>query len=284
MQFWIVYYLCLDEQFVMNYLLRYEKKKGVGRISSMIPPLLLGVPIPASFLYTPLLKVSSNIPTIVTGLNPPLLFYEGRSVNHHAGDCLHLVYKHAPDLRQPDYTDKATRLQSFKYWGGRVPPLELVDAGFHMIAPRDTVKCYWCGVVIANWRRGESPIDVHCLRRPNCDFVKNYMELLSEVDGNRASCDESKAVGNLYGERLVIKGGVKRGNSLINSVDPSTAQPSSDNISNSPQVVNHLIAGINYPISHQSVTTHGHELKDSGGKSSKGTLDSLPWEEIIFVS
>ena len=272
----------------MNSLLRREKKKGVGRRSSMVPPLLLGVSIPASFqLHTPLLRVSRNIRTVVTGLNPPSMFYEGRSVNHHAGDCLHLVShlvdKHAYALQQPDYTDKATRLESFKYWDGLLPSLKLVDAGFHMIAPRDTVRCHWCDVVIANWGREDSPIDVHCLHRPNCDFVKNYIEQLSEVDGNRASCDESKAVGNLYGERLVINGGVKRGDSLINSVGPSTAQPMLGNISNSPQVVN-LIAGINYPISYRSVATHGHEMKDSRRKSSEEILNSPPWEEIVFVS
>ena len=258
-----------------------REKNGVGRRSSMVAPPLPGISIP--FLRTPPLRVSCSIPTIVTGLNPPLLFYEGRNVNryHGAGDCLHLVYKHAP--QQPDYTDKATRLQSFKYWDGLVSPLELVDAGFYMIAPRDTVRCYSCDVVIANWRRGDSPIDVHCLLRPNCDLVKNYMEKLNEMDGNMAS--HEGRVGN-YGpssERLIIKGRVKRGDSSINSVGP-IALPWSDNIRNSPQVINHLIPGINYPISHRSMNTHGHEVKDSGSKSTEEILESPPWEEIVFVS
>ena len=267
----------------MNSLLRCEKKNGIGRRSSMVAPPLPGISIP--FLHTPPLKVSRSIPTIVTGLIPPLLFYEGRSVNryHRAGDCLHLVYKHA--LQQPDYTDKATRLQSFKYWNGLVSPLELVDAGFYMIAaPRDTVRCYSCDVEIANWRKGDSPIDVHCLLRPNCDFVKNYMEKLNEMDGNMAS--HEGRVGN-YGpssERLIIKGRVKRGDSSINSAVGPTAPPSSDNISNSPQVINHLIAGINYPVSHRSMNTQGHEVKDSDNKSSEEMLESPPQEEIVFVS
>ena len=229
-----------------------------------------GVSIPASFSYTPLLEAAScNIPTsgMVAGLNSPLLCYEGRSVNHHAGDCLHF-YKHS--LQQPNYGDRATRLQSFKYWDGLISPVELVDAGFYMIASRDVVRCCSCNVVIANWRRGDSAIDVHCLYRPNCGFVKNYMEKLNEVDGNVASSDDGRVVNQrLYSE-----------STLIDSVGPKTAQPLPDNIS---RVTNHLITGINYPPSQRSVSTHGHVVKDSGRKLSEEILDSPP-EEIVFVS
>ncbi|XP_065908292.1 uncharacterized protein [Dysidea avara] len=37
----------------------------------------------------------------------------------------------------PDYTDQATRLQSFKYCGGVLPKEELTETGFYMIARRD---------------------------------------------------------------------------------------------------------------------------------------------------
>ena len=263
----------------------------------MIAPsnFMQGVSIPASLLQSPrnipLQEVSCNvIPSMVTGLNPPLLYYEGRSVNHHAshhaGDYFHVhldVYKHS--LRQPDYTDKATRLQSFKYWDGPLPPAELVDAGFYMIAPRDTVRCYSCKVVVRNWRKGDSPIDVHCLYSPNCNFVKNCIQKLIEVNDDGMASRDAGGVTNhqLNNERLVIKNRVKEEGASIHSVGPEIEQPTADKAP-TPQVINHLIAGINYPPSQRSVSTYGHVIKASSTKLSEDILDSPPWEEIIFVS
>ena len=78
-------------------------------------------------------------------------------------------------LEFPDYTNQATRLQSFKYWGGVLPKEELAEAGFYMIARRDVVRCFSCHVVLQDWERTDNVIEEHQRHRPNCEFLKKHL-------------------------------------------------------------------------------------------------------------
>ena len=78
-------------------------------------------------------------------------------------------------LESPNYTDQATRLQSFKYWGGVVPKEELAEAGFYMIAHRDVVKCFSCHAILHCWERGDNVIERHRSSRPNCRFLNQLL-------------------------------------------------------------------------------------------------------------
>ena len=64
-------------------------------------------------------------------------------------------------LEFPKYDDQATRLQSFKCWGGVLPKEELAEAGFYMIAQRDVVRYFSCHVVLQDWEKTDKVIDVH---------------------------------------------------------------------------------------------------------------------------
>ena len=75
-------------------------------------------------------------------------------------------------LESPVYSDQATRLQSFKYWGGVLPKEELAEAGFYMIARRDVVRCFSCHVVLQDWEKSDNVIDEHQRQSPNCTFLK----------------------------------------------------------------------------------------------------------------
>ena len=77
-------------------------------------------------------------------------------------------------LEFPDFADQATRLQSFKYWGGVLPKEELAEAGFYMIARRDVVKCFSCHVVLQDWERTDNVIEEHQRHSPGCEFLKIY--------------------------------------------------------------------------------------------------------------
>ena len=75
----------------------------------------------------------------------------------------------------PNYTDQATRLQSFKYWGGVLPKEELAEAGFYMIARQDVVRCFSCHVVLQDWEKSNNVIDDHRRHSPNCTFLKAHL-------------------------------------------------------------------------------------------------------------
>jgi len=77
----------------------------------------------------------------------------------------------ASAFHPPDYTDQATRLQSFKYWGGVLPKEELAEAGFYMIVHQDVVRCFSCCVVLQDWERTHNVIDRHLRYSPNCPFL-----------------------------------------------------------------------------------------------------------------
>jgi len=77
-------------------------------------------------------------------------------------------------LEFPDYSGQATRLQSFKYWGGVLPKEELAEAGFYMIARRDVVRCFSCCVVLQDWEKTDNVIDEHRKHSPECGFLKVF--------------------------------------------------------------------------------------------------------------
>ena len=84
-------------------------------------------------------------------------------------------YESIITLEFPTYDDQATRLQSFKYWGGVLPKEKLTEAGFYMIARRDVVRCFSCHVVLQDWEKTDNVIDEHQRHSPECIFLKLYL-------------------------------------------------------------------------------------------------------------
>ena len=192
------------------------------------------------------------------------------------------------DLQQPDYADKRTRLQSFKHWYGIIPATELADAGFYMVA-RDTVRCYSCHVVIQGWKKGDRPIDIHCMRSDNCDFVKKYMQRQSEIGDmptrTRMASFNVTAAGRrnhnpLHSERPVIK---------ENSYSSTKPLRTIIQDSKSTEVTDHQTPAVVHPASQNSVSSHSHLPKGFGkGSTTKWTSDDIMdvplSEKMIIVS
>ena len=93
-------------------------------------------------------------------------------------------------LQFPDYSDQATRLQSFKYWGGVLPKEELAEAGVYMIARRDVVRCFSCHVVLQDWEKTDNVIDEHQRHNPNCTFLKAILSNASTSSCASASLNK----------------------------------------------------------------------------------------------
>ena len=103
---------------------------------------------------------------LVSGLTLPPQWF-----NHDSSITDTYPVEDEDSLQYPSYADKAMRLQSFRDWGGIVPPPEFAGAGFFMAAP-DVVKCCSCKVVVRSWKKEDigSALDIHCL---NCIQMLN---------------------------------------------------------------------------------------------------------------
>ena len=258
-------------------------EKDPSSVSSMVAPSKPHLSSSVNFTNVTLVEGFCNFNSIhtslVTGLNLP------RPTPFNISDPppeTQKVSKHS--LQRPDYSAKAARLQSFKYWGGVLTKNELVGAGFYMIAP-DVVRCHWCGVVVKEWRKGDSAIDIHCLLSRNCPFVKDNMKKLSESDDHVISRDGAISNHHHYREKTIIANRQLRNEgSPVDSVltRPKTKHLAPNNHKIPPSVINDFICRpVRYRSSLGSLSTSTVTKATTGSMS---FLYSLPREEIILVS
>jgi len=114
--------------------------------------------------------------------NPHCVFVQEltrRSVEEQRPKELFIDQPVSTDIEFPDYSDQATRLQSFKYWGGVLPKEELAEAGFYMIARRDVVRCFSCRVILQDWEKSDNLIDEHRRHSPDCTFLKTFPSMMT---------------------------------------------------------------------------------------------------------
>lgn len=66
------------------------------------------------------------------------------------------------------------RLISFKTFPGDAPVYraQLASAGFYYTGVDDEVRCFSCSYAHKAWQRGDSPVDIHRTKSPQCKFIK----------------------------------------------------------------------------------------------------------------
>lgn len=82
----------------------------------------------------------------------------------------------ALDMRRaisPELTLVAARMATFASWPRRgLPnPRHLVIAGFYCMGIRDSVRCFYCGVTLKNWREDDDAWETHVRFRFSCLYV-----------------------------------------------------------------------------------------------------------------
>ncbi|XP_070189534.1 inhibitor of apoptosis protein-like [Littorina saxatilis] len=67
----------------------------------------------------------------------------------------------------------SVRLATFIDWPTRGLPLprSLVISGFYYMGTGDSVRCFYCGVTLRNWRENDDPWETHLRFRFSCDYV-----------------------------------------------------------------------------------------------------------------
>ncbi|KAK7491998.1 hypothetical protein BaRGS_00016662 [Batillaria attramentaria] len=66
-----------------------------------------------------------------------------------------------------------TRFLSFAGWprNSGLSPTVLAEAGFYYLGSGDSVRCWYCGIILRNWRQSDDPWVTHVLFRFSCAFV-----------------------------------------------------------------------------------------------------------------
>lgn len=86
---------------------------------------------------------------------------------------VHVAGNEAAGLKKPDYSSASVRRLSFKHYSSHVIDKEdLVDAGFFLLSPPQTVKCFACNLVLDVWLPGENPLKKHYRYNSNCPFLR----------------------------------------------------------------------------------------------------------------
>ena len=77
---------------------------------------------------------------------------------------------------KPLLAAKKVRKETFHSW-----PLEswltstnLTEAGFYSHQVRDRVSCFYCGIGLKNWQRGDGIWVEHARWRPSCEFLQRH--------------------------------------------------------------------------------------------------------------
>ncbi|XP_005346842.1 baculoviral IAP repeat-containing protein 3 isoform X2 [Microtus ochrogaster] len=73
-----------------------------------------------------------------------------------------------------DFSCELYRLSTYSAFPAGVPVSErsLARAGFYYTGVNDKVKCFRCGLMLDNWKQGDSPVEKHRQLYPSCSFVQ----------------------------------------------------------------------------------------------------------------
>ncbi|KAL1781661.1 baculoviral IAP repeat-containing protein 3 [Sigmodon hispidus] len=74
-----------------------------------------------------------------------------------------------------DFSCELYRLSTYSAFPPGVPVSErsLARAGFYYMGVNDKVKCFCCGLMLDNWKQGDSPVEKHRQLYPSCSFVQS---------------------------------------------------------------------------------------------------------------
>ncbi|XP_053564555.1 baculoviral IAP repeat-containing protein 2 [Bombina bombina] len=78
-----------------------------------------------------------------------------------------------------DYSCELYRISTYSRFPNNVPVSErsLAKAGFYYTGVEDKVKCFSCGLMLDNWKKGDNPSEKHKRLYPSCSFILNAPSL-----------------------------------------------------------------------------------------------------------
>ncbi|XP_051011847.1 baculoviral IAP repeat-containing protein 2 [Acomys russatus] len=94
-----------------------------------------------------------------------------------AGTVSSYQTKESKEKMTYDFSCELYRMSTYSAFPAGVPVSErsLARAGFYYTGVNDKVKCFCCGLMLDNWKQGDSPVDKHRQLYPSCSFVQTLL-------------------------------------------------------------------------------------------------------------
>ncbi|XP_021028204.1 baculoviral IAP repeat-containing protein 2 [Mus caroli] len=85
--------------------------------------------------------------------------------------------KESEEKMKFDFSCELYRMSTYSAFPRGVPVSErsLARAGFYYTGMNDKVKCFCCGLMLDNWKQGDSPVEKHRQFYPSCSFVQTLL-------------------------------------------------------------------------------------------------------------
>ncbi|CAH1799478.1 unnamed protein product [Owenia fusiformis] len=119
----------------------------------------------------------------------------------------------------PKYALESKRLGTFTNWptSHHIKPVDLAEAGFFYQGYSDNVRCFFCGMGLGNWEKGDTPWEEHARWFYKCGYLK-------QVKGD----DWIKAIRKKYDEKIIFEGSIAQAQCVSSSKrDQNTKLPES---------------------------------------------------------
>ncbi|XP_068936722.1 putative inhibitor of apoptosis isoform X2 [Petaurus breviceps papuanus] len=97
-----------------------------------------------------------------------------------------------------DFSCELYRMSTYSTFPVNVPVSErsLARAGFYYTGVNDRVKCFCCGLMLDNWKQGDSAIDKHKQLYPSCVFIQNLIAV-NNLESSSQSAFFSSGMNNV---------------------------------------------------------------------------------------
>ncbi|CAK7318433.1 Baculoviral IAP repeat-containing protein 3 [Vulpes lagopus] len=94
-----------------------------------------------------------------------------------------------------DHSCELYRMSTYSTFPAGVPVSErsLARAGFYYTGAKDRVRCFCCGLMLDNWKAGDSPTGKHRNLYPSCSFIQNLSAVSTVGAASQSPAPSSEA-------------------------------------------------------------------------------------------
>ena len=82
--------------------------------------------------------------------------------------------------RYPQFATSDLRKETFTRWNHFIDASLLAENGLFYFGCRDSVQCFYCGVILNSWKMTDCPKVEHLRYSPNCSFIKHKLQEINQ--------------------------------------------------------------------------------------------------------